>query len=87
MWLLLQAAAPGSTDSGLGPISVVINSLWVLFALSMLAVAFFFFRRWDRRAKFSAQQSDIAPPAAPGTLAGGSPDMPMPRDTPQSRSR
>ncbi len=87
MWLLLQAATPPSTDSGLGPISVIINSLWIVFALSMLVVAFFFFRHWNRRAKFSAQESTMTPPAAPGTLAGGSPDMPMPRDTPQSRGR
>lgn len=79
MWYLLQATVTSppqaSSDSGIGPISVVINSLWILFALAMIAVALFFFRRWDRRARFSAQESTITAPSASGTLATSPQDV------------
>jgi len=61
------AATSPDNNPGIGPVSVVINSLWILFALVMLGVAFFFFRKWDRRAKFSSLDS-TAPPPAPGTV-------------------
>lgn len=90
VWFLLQATVTppqAANDSGIGPFSVLINSWWILFALTMLAVSLFFFRHWNRRAKFSAQQSEITPPVAPGTLAGSNPEMTMPRDVPQSGRR
>lgn len=76
--LNILAATSADNNPGLGPVSVVINSLWIVFALVMLGVVFFDFRKWDRRAKFSSQDS-TAPLPAPGTVNMQAPPEMQPR--------